>query len=94
TVIFPEAKHKFFLDASPEERGKRRHEELKKNNSGLSALAEITVENTIESIKKRDERDSARKNSPLKRTEDMIYIDTGNLTIEEVIKKILGALKT
>lgn len=94
TVIFPEAKHKFFLDASPEERGKRRHEELKKNNCGLSALAEITVENTIESIKKRDERDSTRKNSPLKKTGDMIYIDTGNLTIEEVIEKILGALKT
>lgn len=94
TVIFPEAKHKFFLDASPEERGKRRHEELKKNNSGLSALAGITVEVTIESIKKRDERDSTRKNSPLKRTKDMIYIDTSNLTIEKVIKKILGALKT
>ena len=94
TVIFPEAKHKFFLDASPEERGKRRHEELKKNNSGLSALAGITVENTIESIKKRDERDSTRKNSPLKRTKDMIYIDTNNLAIEEVIKNILGALKT
>ena len=94
TVIFPEAKHKFFLDASPEERGKRRHEELKKNNPDLSALAGITVEVTIESIKKRDERDSTRKNSPLKRTKDMIYIDTGNLTIEEVIEKMLGALKT
>lgn len=88
TVIFPEAEHKFFLDASPEERGKRRYEELKKNNP------KITVEATIESIKKRDERDSTRKNSPLKRTNDMIYIDTSNLTIEEVIKKIMGALKT
>ena len=88
TVIFPEAKHKFFLDASPEERGRRRHEELKKNNSGM------TVEVTIELIKKRDERDSTRKNSPLKRTGDMIYIDTSNLTIEEVIKKMSEALKT
>jgi cytidylate kinase len=88
TVIFPEAKNKFFLDASPEERGRRRHEELKKNNPDLS------VEVTIESIKKRDERDSTRKNSPLKRTGDMSYIDTSNLTIEEVIKKMSEALKT
>lgn len=87
TVIFPEAKHKFFLDASPEERGKRRYEELKKNS-------DLTLESTIKSIKKRDERDSTRKNSPLKKTGDMVYIDTSNLTIEEVIKKILGALKT
>lgn len=88
TVIFPEAENKFFLDASFDERGKRRYKELKTNDP------EITLEATIESIKTRDKRDSTRQNAPLKRTDDMIYIDTSNLTVEEVITKIMKSLKT
>jgi cytidylate kinase len=88
TTILPEAENKFFLDASVEERAKRRHRELKDKVRG------ITLEATIEDINRRDLRDSTRQSSPLKRTEDMIYIDTTNLTIEEVIKRIMDNLKT
>lgn len=87
TAIFPEAKNKFFLDASPKERGKRRHKELKKKG------AEITLKDTLEDIKKRDKRDSTRQSSPLKRTKGMIYIDTSNLAAEEVVTKIIKVLR-
>lgn len=88
TVIFPEAKNKFFLDAGIEERAGRRHRELKKNNP------ETTLKAVIEGVRKRDKRDSTRQSAPLRRTENMIYIDTGNLTVEEVVAKIMGALKS
>jgi cytidylate kinase len=87
TTIFPEAKNKFFLDASLEERAKRRYKELKDKNP------HVTIEATIEEIKKRDLRDSTRKDSPLRRTKDMVYIDTSNLTVEEVIARIMKNLK-
>ncbi len=88
TVIFPEAENKFFLDASPEARGERRHKELSVKNSNIS------IKDTIEDIKKRDIRDSTRDNAPLKRADDMIYIDTTNIGIDEVVEKIIRELKT
>ncbi len=87
TTIFPEAENKFFLDASIEERARRRYDELKADDS------RATIEATIEDIKKRDSRDSTRKNSPLTRTDDMLYIDSTNLSINEVVEKIIGNLK-
>ncbi len=88
TVIFPEAENKFYLDAGPEERGKRRYKELKDKDPAT------TLEDTIEDIKKRDNRDSTRQVSPLTQIHDMIYIDTTNLALEEVITKIMESLKT
>ena len=87
TVIFPEAENKFFLDAGLEERARRRFEELKGKTPG------ITMEKTIEDIKKRDLRDSSRENAPLMKTKDMIYIDSTNLNIEEVVAEILKNLR-
>jgi cytidylate kinase len=87
TTILPEAENKFFLDASLEERAKRRYKELKDKNP------HVTIEAIIEEIKKRDLRDSTRKDSPLRRTKDMVYIDTSNLTVEEVIARIIENLK-
>lgn len=87
TTIFPEAENKFFLDAGIEERARRRYEELKAKDS------KVTIEATIEDIKKRDSRDSTRKNSPLTKTDDMIYIDSTNLSINEVVQKIIESLK-
>jgi len=88
SVIFPEAENKFFLDANPEERGRRRYNELKGKH------LQASLEEIINSIRTRDERDSTRQDSPLKRTDDMIYIDTTNLRVEEVISRIIKALKT
>ena len=88
TVIFPEAKWKFFLIASIEERAKRREEQLK--DIGL----EVNIANLVDSIVARDSRDTNRDVSPAIPAEDAITIDSSNLSIEELKKKILGIVKT
>lgn len=96
TTIFPEAENKFFLDANLEERARRRDEELKSRTQTTDngqRTTDISMKTTIEDLKKRDLRDSTRKNSPLKKTDDMIYIDSTNLTIEKVVIKIIENLK-
>jgi cytidylate kinase len=87
TTIFPEAGNKFFLDADVKERARRRYEELKEKSP------DITLEQTIEDIEKRDARDSSRETSPLKQTDDMVYIDSTGLNITEVVVKIKESLK-
>ncbi|MEW6601248.1 MAG: (d)CMP kinase [Nitrospirota bacterium] len=87
TVIFPEAENKFFLDAGVEERARRRYQDLKAKDP------DITLEKTVEDIKKRDARDSSRESAPLMKTDDMIYIDSTNLSIEEVVAKIAAYIK-
>ena len=88
TVIFPEAKWKFFLIASIEERAKRREEQLK--DIGL----EVNIATLVDSIMARDSRDTNRDVSPAIPAEDAITIDSSNLSIEELKKKILGIVKT
>ena len=87
TAIFPEAAHKFFLDASIEERARRRSNDLKTCDAG------ITIEETVRDLKKRDTRDSTRESSPLKKTGDMVLIDSTSMTIDEVINEIMLELK-
>lgn len=87
TVIFPDAMNKFFLDASIEERARRRYKEF------INKGHHVTLEETIDDIKKRDKRDSTRDIAPLKRTDDMFYIDTTNLSIDEVITEIIKNLR-
>jgi cytidylate kinase len=87
TAIFPESENKFYLDAALEERARRRYEELKLKDPG------ITMEQTIVGIKKRDNRDSSRASSPLKMTDDMSHIDSTDLSIEGVVAKIMDNLK-
>lgn len=81
TVVFPNAKYKFFLTASPEVRARRRFDQ---NESSLS-LEEIQRD-----IERRDRYDSTREVSPLKRADDAILIDTSDLSIEETVEKILS----
>jgi cytidylate kinase len=88
TVIFPESENKFFLDAGLEERAKRRHKELKDR-----AGSGVALKTVIADLARRDERDSTRESAPLTRTDDMFYIDTSNLTIEQVIDEIVRNLK-
>jgi cytidylate kinase len=83
TTIFPEASHKFYLDADVEERARRRFRDLREKDPDL------TLKSTIEDIKKRDLRDSTREHSPLRRTDEMIYIDSTNMTIDDVVEKML-----
>ncbi len=83
TVVFPDADKKFYLDAHFKERVKRRHLEL----NGLDQ--KIDYNDVEQDLNNRDTIDSTRKEAPLKRAEDAIYIDTTNMTIEEVAKVIL-----
>lgn len=80
TVVFPNAKYKFFLVASSEVRAKRRYEQ----NEIDKSLEEIQKD-----IEKRDYIDSHREISPLKKASDAIEIDSSNLTIVETIDEIL-----
>ena len=83
TVVFPNADYKFFLVADLEIRAKRRLVELEKIGE-ISSLSEL-----ISDIQNRDRLDSSRKISPLVQAEDAITIDTGTLTINEQIEKIV-----
>ncbi|HHS13559.1 MAG TPA: (d)CMP kinase [bacterium] len=83
TVVFPGADLKFFMVASVEERTQRRQKDMLKQNIQIS-LKELEAE-----IRKRDERDSRRSQSPLKPAEDAVLVDTTRLTPEEQVDLIL-----
>jgi cytidylate kinase len=83
TVVFPEAKHKFFLDAEPEERAHRRVLQLRER--GVEADEAEVLALTLE----RDQNDRERDISPLKQADDALKIDSTHITIEEVVTKIL-----
>ena len=87
TVVFPNADYKFYLDATLEERARRR---FKQNQE---AGIEMNYEEVLESIKKRDYNDMHKEVGSLTRTKDQIYIDSTNLTIEEVAQEILKHIK-
>jgi cytidylate kinase len=86
TVVFPEAKHKFFLDASPEVRAQRRWEEMQQQGSTVS------LEAILENIRARDKEDSERAIAPLRKADDALLIDTSNQNIEEVFQTLLSHL--
>lgn len=87
SYVFPNADYKFFLVATPEERGMRRYKELcEKGYTG-------TLEEIIEDIEKRDEIDSNREFAPLKKADDAIEIDTTGLGIEEVVSEVVSNIK-
>ena len=84
TVVFPNANVKIFLVADAKERANRRYKELVKKGEN------VKIEQIYENILKRDEIDSTRKESPLKKAEDAIEVDTTSKNIEEVKNEILN----
>ena len=87
TVVFPEAPNKVFLTASAEERGKRRYKQL--IEKGISAnLMQITKE-----IEARDRRDQERATAPLKMADGALYIDSSDLSIDQVIEEVLSLVR-
>lgn len=84
TTVFPEAKYKIYLTASAKERAKRRIKQLNLSKD-VSKIQQIVLE-----INQRDERDSNRTQSPLKPAQDAHIIDTTELTINEVVTKIMN----
>ena len=87
TEVFKDADYKFYLDASIEERTKRRYLQNKEKN------IKCTKEEIKQAIIERDNDDMNRKVGALRRTEDQIYIDSSNMTIDEVVNKMLGVIK-
>ena len=87
TTILPDAEVKIYLDASPEVRATRR---LKQD---AEKGRESSFEQTLADIKARDKQDMERETSPLRKAEDAIYLDSSDLTLEQVIEKILGIVR-
>ena len=83
TVVFPNADLKIFLVADPMERAKRRYKELIKKGE------KVLLDEIYENIVTRDKIDSTRKESPLKKAEDAVEVDTTYKNIEEVKEEIL-----
>lgn len=86
TVVFPGAPLKVFLTARPEERARRRYQQLK--DSGVDA----NLSSLLGEISKRDERDSKRSVAPLKAAPDAICLDSTELSIEQVVERIMGEI--
>ena len=88
TILFPEAKYKFFITASVEERARRRENQLKE--SGLNVNMRILQER----IEERDKKDSSRVISPLVPAEDAVVIDSSNIGIYELRDKVLKLIRS
>jgi cytidylate kinase len=83
TVVFPDAPLKIFLTASPEERARRRHNQLKEK--GLT----VNIDDLSQEIRERDLRDSSRPVAPLRPAADAILLDSTGLSIEQVVDRVL-----
>jgi len=90
TVVFPEAAYQVFLTASVEIRAKRRLNQLQLDKK--SSKIDNLFQEIVESIGERDARDKNRKNSPLIPSEKALIIDTGKLSIEQVVVKITNIM--
>jgi len=86
TVVFPDAEVKIYLDASLDERARRRHEELRAKGEA------ITFEGVREALRERDHRDSTRAHSPLRAAPDAVVIDSTTLTVAQVVDEIMRQL--
>jgi len=84
TVVFPQAEHKFYLTASAAARALRRQKQLKKQ--GISA----SLDRLLNEIEARDSRDIERANSPLRPAADAVLVDSTDLTIDQVVQRIVG----
>jgi len=90
-VAFPNADIKFYLTAKPIERARRRQAELRAKGGGESL--EGSLEKIQRAIAERDKSDESRAVGPLRPAGDAIVIDTTNLSIEEVVEKVLCCVK-
>ena len=88
TVVFPEAPVKFYLSASPEERGRRRYEELREKGFP------VTLEQVTQEVRARDHNDSTRNYAPLCAAPDAVIIDSTAMTIEAVMEKMMQVIKS
>src|SRR6516162_7809237 len=88
TVVFPDADLKFFLEASPDVRARRRYEELFQRGT------ESTLDAVLVEQNKRDKDDSSRKLAPLKPAEDAIHLDSSSIPLSEVVQTLEKVIRT
>ena len=86
TVVFPDADHKFYVDASPEIRAERRYLQLREQD------VDADFQEILSALVERDYQDKNRSIAPLKPAEDAIIIDTGNMNIDEVMQHLLESV--
>ncbi|NOQ66437.1 MAG: (d)CMP kinase [Desulfobacterales bacterium] len=86
TIVFPDAMHKFFLDASPKERAQRRQKQLAENGQ------KVEFQEILAQIQKRDRADSGRSLAPLQPAENAVIIDSSEMSIDEVVSFMLAAV--
>lgn len=87
TVVFPAADVKIYLDASPEERARRRFAELRSQGK------QVTLEETLEEMKERDRRDQERAVAPLRKAENALVVDSSRLGAEAVVEQVMREIK-
>ncbi|MBR2289745.1 MAG: (d)CMP kinase [Clostridia bacterium] len=88
TNVFPGAQVKIYLDATPEERARRRLEQNK-----AKGIDNVSYEEILENVKFRDHNDLTSPVAPLKKAEDAVVVDSSNLSIPEVVKKVEMLIK-
>ena len=87
TAVFPDADLKFYMDASLKERAKRRFLEMKSSDKT------ITLEDVMENLRSRDEKDQGRKNDPLRKADDAVVIDTTGKSFEDQVQEMISIIK-
>jgi len=87
TVVFPGSRNKFFLSATPQERARRRTEQLKEQGQASQ------YDDILKQILKRDQDDSSRTLAPLKPADDAVIVDSSTMTIDEVVQFMLNSIK-
>ena len=87
TVVFPDTPFKFYLDADPEERARRRHQEM------LQSASDTTVDNVLDSLRRRDRKDTTRKAAPLQIALGAHVIDSTTMEVPEVVKLVVAQVR-
>ena len=87
SVVFPQARWKVFLDAEPEERARRRLQDLQRMGR------DVSHEEVLEELAVRDRLDSTRRDAPLQRSRDAIYHDTSGQEVDDVVAHLLAAIR-
>ena len=91
TVVFPDAAHKFFLTAEPRARAERRHAELVARNGGPEGV--VSLDELVEEMKRRDQRDSTRATAPLKPADDAVLVDSTTTSADGVVQLVLDRVR-
>lgn len=87
TVVLPDARHKFFLTASLDERARRRQTELAERG------VQVSLEDVRDQIQERDRLDESRATSPLRRADDAVLIDSSGISADAVVERMLAAIR-